>query len=102
MDHFATNDSVMEDSGGDWGNSPQNVTLSTCHVSTIKSAQIKVLYEHHPVHLAIIDSGTEVSMIMTSFAKYIGASIKRMTHRALQVYGVTSLESVREVDLCLK
>ena len=75
--------------------------LSTCQVSTRKSAQIKVFYEHHPIHQTI-DSGAEVSMIRTSFAKYIGAPIKSTTQRALQADGVTHLMSVGDVDLDLK
>ena len=95
MDHSDTNESATE---GLEDESPeevyqertpfQNATLSTRRVSTRKSAQIKVFYEHHLVPLTI-DSGAEVSMIRTSFAKYIGAPVKRTTQRALQADEVT-------------
>ena len=73
---------------------------SSCRVSTIKSAQIKVFYQHHPVHLTI-DSGAEVSMIKASFAEYIGLPISKTRQNALQADGVTPLDSIGEVHITL-
>ncbi|KAK3100661.1 hypothetical protein FSP39_023313 [Pinctada imbricata] len=73
---------------------------SSRRVSTIQSAQIKVFYQHHPVHLTI-DSGAEVSMIKASFAEYIGAPISKTRQNALQADGVTPLDSIGEVHITL-
>ncbi|KAK3085124.1 hypothetical protein FSP39_024755 [Pinctada imbricata] len=73
---------------------------SSRRVSTIKSAQIKVFYQHHPVHLTI-DSWAEVSMIKASFAEYIGAPISKTRQNALQADGVTPLDSIGEVHITL-
>ena len=108
MDHATVEDSATEESEGelveeaDLGRTlPQNGVTTTRRVSTLKSAQIKAFYKHHPVQLTI-DSGAEVSMITTSFAKHIGAPIKRTSQRALQADGRTPLTSVGEVDLLLQ
>ena len=73
---------------------------SSRRVSTIKYAQIKVFYQHYPVHLTI-DSGAEVSMIKTSFAEYIGLPIAKTRQNALQIVGVTPLDSIGEVHITL-
>ena len=76
-----------------------NLRVSTSRrVITKHSPQIKVLYKHHPLQL-ILDTGAEISMIKTSVAQSIGATINKSTQKALQADGVTPLSIAGETRL---
>ena len=72
----------------------------TNRVSVKQSPHLKAFFDHHPL-LLTLDTGAETSMIKTSVAKAIGASIQKTTQKALQADGVTQLKVVGEVHLTL-
>ena len=71
---------------------------STRRVSTNKSPQMKIFYNGHSLRLTL-DSGAEISMIKTSVAQYIGATIKKTSQSALQADGFTPLPTIGETHL---
>ena len=73
---------------------------TTNRVSVKQSPHLKAFFDHHPL-LLILDIGAETSMIKTSVAKEIGASIQKTTQKSLQADGVTQLKVVGEVHLTL-
>ncbi|MCG7866391.1 MAG: hypothetical protein JAY74_08440, partial [Candidatus Thiodiazotropha taylori] len=76
-----------------------NLRVSTSRrVITKRSPQIKVFFKHHPLQL-ILDTGAEISMIKTSVAQSIGATINKSTQKALQADGVTPLSIAGETRL---
>ena len=76
-----------------------NLRVSTSHhVISKQSPQIKVFYRHHPLQL-ILDTGAEISMIKTSVAQSIGATINKSSQKALQADGVTPLSIAGETRL---
>ena len=72
----------------------------TNRVSVKQSPHLKAFFDHHPL-LLTLDTGAETSMIKTSVAQAIGASIQKTTQKALQADGVTQLKVVGEVHLTL-
>lgn len=76
-----------------------NLRVSTSRrVISKQSPQIKVFYRHHPLQL-ILDTGAEISMIKTSVAQSIGATINKSSQKALQAEGVTPLSIAGETRL---
>ncbi|CAC5413942.1 unnamed protein product [Mytilus coruscus] len=69
-------------------------------VSTKQSPYFKAFYKHFPLELTL-DTGAEVSMIKASSADYIGVTIKKSNHSALQADGVTPLNTVGECHFTL-
>ncbi|CAC5401057.1 unnamed protein product [Mytilus coruscus] len=69
-------------------------------VSTKQSPYFKAFYKHFPLELTL-DTGAEVSMIKASSADYIGVTIKKSNHSALQADGVTPLNIVGECHFTL-
>ncbi|CAC5379308.1 unnamed protein product [Mytilus coruscus] len=69
-------------------------------VSTKQSLYFKAFYKHFPIELSL-DTGAEVSMIKASSADYIGVTIKKSSHSALQDDGVTPLNIVGECHFTL-
>jgi hypothetical protein len=61
---------------------------------------MKVFRNHHAVQLTL-DTGAETSMIKSSIAQQIGATIHKTKQTALQADGITPLSVVGEVHLAL-
>jgi hypothetical protein len=59
-----------------------------------------VFHNHHAVQLTL-DTGAETSLIKSSIAQQIGATIQKTKQTALQADGVTPLSVVGEVHLDL-
>ena len=59
-----------------------------------------MFHNHHAVQLTL-DTGAETSMIKSSIAQQIGATIQKTKQTALQADGITSLSVVGEVHLDL-
>ena len=76
------------------------IKSSTQRVSIKQSPYLKAFYEHHPLHLTL-DTGAETSMMKTSVATRIGATIMKTKQQALQADGFTRLSVVGEVRLVL-
>lgn len=76
------------------------VKSTTYRVSTKQSPHLKVFYKHHAIQLTL-DTGAETSMIKTSVAKQVGATIQMTKQTALQADGITPLTVVGEVHLKL-
>ncbi|VDI58673.1 Hypothetical predicted protein [Mytilus galloprovincialis] len=77
------------------GPSKLRVVSALRRVSTKQSPYFKAFYKHFPLELTL-DTGAEVSMIKASSAGYIGVTIKKSNHSALQADGVTPLNIVGE------
>ena len=75
------------------------IKTTTHHVNT-KSPILRAFYDHHPLHLTL-DTGAETSMIKTSVAKAIGATIQNTKQKALQADGITQLAVVGTIHLSL-
>ncbi|CAC5371030.1 unnamed protein product [Mytilus coruscus] len=69
-------------------------------MSTKQSPYFKAFYKHLSLELTL-DTGAEVSMIKASSADYIGVTIKKSNHSALQADGVTPLNIVGECHFTL-
>ena len=68
-----------------------NRVRSTAYrVSTKQSPHLKVFYNHHAVQLTL-DTGAETSMIKSSIAKQIGATIQTTKQTNKQLYRLTEL-----------
>ncbi|CAB3986542.1 Retrovirus-related Pol poly from transposon opus, partial [Paramuricea clavata] len=71
-----------------------NRVKSTAYrVSTKQSPHLKVFHNHHAVQLTL-DTGAETSMIKSSIAQQIGATIQKTKETALQADGITPLSVV--------
>ena len=78
-----------------------NRVKSTAYrVSTKQSPHLKVFHNHHAVQLTL-DTGAETSMIKSSIAQQIGATIQKNKQTALQADGITPLSVVGKVHLNL-
>ena len=76
-----------------------NLVVSTSRrISTKHSPQMKVFCKYCPLQL-ILDTGAEISMIKTSVAVGIGATIKENNENALQADGVIPLSIAGETQL---
>ena len=73
---------------------------TTNRVSVKQSPHLKAFFDHHPL-LLTLDTGAETSMMKSSIAKTIGATIQKTTQKALQADGITHLKVVGEVHLAL-
>jgi hypothetical protein len=73
---------------------------TTNRVSVKQSPHLQAFYAHHPLFLTL-DTGAETSMIKTSIANEIGATIQKTTQKSLQADGITQLALIREVHLTL-
>ncbi|CAG2232473.1 unnamed protein product [Mytilus edulis] len=82
------------------GPSKLRVVSALRRVSTKQSPYFKAFYKHFPLELTL-DTGAEVSMIKASSADYIGVTIKKSNHSALQADGVTPLNIVGECHFTL-
>ncbi|CAG2237083.1 unnamed protein product [Mytilus edulis] len=82
------------------GPSKLRVVSALIRVSTKQSPYFKAFYKHFPLELTL-DTGAEVSMIKASSADYIGVTIKKSNHSALQADGVTPLNIVGECHFTL-
>ena len=69
-------------------------------VSTKQSPHFKAFYKHHPLRLTL-DTGAETSMIKSSVARSIGATIVKSSQQALQADGMTPLAVAGETHLIL-
>ena len=69
-------------------------------VSTKQSPHFKAFYKHHPLRLTL-DTGVETSMIKSSVARSIGATIVKSSQQALQADGMTPLAVAGETHLTL-
>ena len=76
------------------------VKSTTCRVSTKRSPHLKVFHQHHAIYLTL-DTGAETSMIKTSVANQVGATIQNTKQTTLQADGTTPLTVVGEVHLTL-
>ena len=76
------------------------VLPSSRRVSTKQSPTLKAFYKQHPLKLTL-DTGAEISMIKSSVATYIGATIKSSKQHALQADGVTPLKILGETTITL-
>ena len=72
----------------------------SCRVSTKQSPHFKAFYKHHPLRLTL-DTGAETSMIKSSVARSIGATIVKSSQQALQADGMTPLAVAGETHLIL-
>ncbi|CAC5371069.1 unnamed protein product [Mytilus coruscus] len=82
------------------GPSKLRVVSALRRVSTKQSPYFKAFYKDFPLELTL-DTGAEVSMIKASSADYIGVTIKKSNHSALQADGVTPLNIVDECHFTL-
>ena len=69
-------------------------------VSTKRSPHFNAFYKHHPLRLTL-DTGAETSMIKSSVARSIGATIVKSSQQALQADGMTPLVVAGETHLLL-
>ena len=69
-------------------------------VSTKQSPHYKAFYKHYPLRLTL-DTGAETSMIKSSVARSIGATIVKSSQQALQADGMTPLAVAGETHLIL-
>ncbi|CAB4014757.1 Retrovirus-related Pol poly from transposon opus [Paramuricea clavata] len=76
------------------------IKTTTNRVNVKQSPHLQAFYAHHPL-LLTIDTGAETSMIKTSIANEIGATIQKTTQKALQADGIIQLVVVGEVHLTL-
>ncbi|CAB3998268.1 Retrovirus-related Pol poly from transposon opus [Paramuricea clavata] len=76
------------------------VKSTTYRVSTKQFRHLKVFHNHQAVQLTL-DTGAETSMIKSSIAQQIGATIQKIKQTALQADGITPLSVVGEVHLDL-
>jgi hypothetical protein len=95
-------DCEVEDSRTRFPLSSHNYRIKTTtnRVSVKQSPHLQAFYAHHPL-LLTLDTGAETSMIKTSIANEIGATIQKTTQKALQADGITQLAVVGEVHLTL-
>ncbi|CAC5417171.1 unnamed protein product [Mytilus coruscus] len=82
------------------GPSKLRVVSAFRRMSTKQSPYFKAFYNHFPLELTL-DTGAVVSMIKASSADYIGVTIKKSKHSALQADGVTPLNIVGECNFTL-
>ena len=69
-------------------------------VSTKQSPRFKAFGKHYPVQLTL-DAGADISVIKSSLARFIGASITKSSQQAFQADGLTPLAVVGETRLIL-
>ena len=93
-------DSVEEQSIESGSHTHNLRVVSTRLVSTKQSPHFKAFYKQYPLKITL-DSGAEISMIKTSVAQHIGATITKSNQCALQADGITPLVIVGETHLVL-
>ena len=99
--HEPSDKSDSEPESDDHSCFKNNRVKSTAYrVSTKQSPHLKVFHNHHAVQLTL-DTGAETSMIKSSIAQQIGATIQKTKQTALQADGITPLSVVGEVHLDL-
>ncbi|CAC5376647.1 unnamed protein product [Mytilus coruscus] len=81
------------------GPSKLGVVSALRRMSTKQSPYFKAFYKHFPLELTL-NTGGEVGMIKAFSADYIGITIKKRNHSALQADGVTPLNIVGEWPGC--
>ncbi|CAC5388765.1 unnamed protein product [Mytilus coruscus] len=77
------------------GPSKLRVVSALRRVSTKQSPHFKAFYKHFPLELTL-DTDAEVSMIKASSADYIGVTMKKSNHSALQADGVAPFNIVAQ------
>lgn len=100
--HYQTND--QDDQYEPANDTPQThytaFPSSSRRVSTTKSPTMKVFHKHYAL-LVTLDTGAEISMIKSSVAKHIGATIQSTSQKALQADGSTPLNITGETHITL-